>query len=113
MANKGKMSSGEYINAGMDKSQVAKLIEGAYSFANQPFVTCVICKNDVTHYGYFYSFDDYSELKERNQFRFIPRNNLQAFKKEKTLKGEFNTNHSLILHGEEMVSIEFVLPLHI
>lgn len=97
----------------MDKAQVTALIEETYSFANQPFVSRVICKNDVTHYGYFYSFDDYSTLKEQNQFRFIPRNSLQTFQKEHSRSGKFNMNHSLILSGEEMLSIEFVLPLHI
>lgn len=97
----------------MDKMQVTTLIEATYSFANQPFVTRVICKDDVTYYGYFYSFDDYCELRERNQFRFIPRNNLQAFKNEHSQNGKFSTSHSLILKGEEMLNIEFVLPLHI
>jgi hypothetical protein len=97
----------------MERLHATKLIEETYSFANQPFVTRVICKNDVTFYGHFYSFDDFRELKERNQFRFIPRNNLQTFKNEHTLNGKLNLNHSLILEGDEMLSIDFVLPLHI
>lgn len=97
----------------MEKVETTKLIEETYSFANQPFVTRVICKNDITHYGYFYSFDDFGKLKESNHFRFIPRNNLQPFKNEHTKNGKFNTTHSLIIDGEQILSIEFVLPLHI
>lgn len=97
----------------MDKLEVTKLIEETYSFTNKPFVTRVLCKNDITHYGYFYSFEDYSELKEKNQYRFIPRNNLQLFKNEHSRNGKFNVRYSLILNGEEMLGIEFVLPLHI
>ena len=97
----------------MDKFQVTNLIEETYSFANQPFVTRVICKNDITHYGYFYSFEDYIELKENNRFRFIPRNNMHTFKIEYSQNGKPNANYSFILDGEEMLSIEFVLPLHI
>jgi hypothetical protein len=97
----------------MDKTGIAQMIEDIYSIAKQPFVTRVICENDVTFYGYFNSFDDYPELKEKNQFRFIPRNNLMAFKNEYSKKGKYNTSHSIIVKGEDVLSIEFVMPLHI
>ena len=97
----------------MDKIQLTQLIEETYSYTKKQFVTRVICKNDITHYGYFYSFDDYIELQEKNQYRFIPRNNLPSFKSEHAKKGKFNSSYSLILHGEEILGVEFVLPLHI
>lgn len=97
----------------MDKSQATKLIEETYSFTHQQFVTRVICRNDVTHYGFFYFFDDYEYLKAKNQYRFIPRNNLQSFQSEHLKNGRYDTNYSVILDGEEMLNIEFVLPLHI
>jgi len=97
----------------MDKTQMIKLIEDTYSTAVQSFVTRVICKDDIAHYGYFNSFDDYSELKEKNQYRFIPRNNFHAFKDEYVKRGRHNVSHSIILTGEDVVDIQFVLPLHI
>jgi|GEM_PF-1859579 hypothetical protein len=97
----------------MDKAQITKFIEDSCSATNKPFVTRVMCKNDVTHYGYFNSFDDYNELKEKDQYRFIPRNNFMAFKNEYSEKGKYNVNHSIVLAGEDLVDIEFVLPLHI
>ena len=75
-------------------------------------VARVICNDDITHYGYFNSFDDYNELKEKNQYRFIPRNNLRAFQDEHGKKGVYNTVYSIIISGDNILSIEFVMPLH-
>jgi hypothetical protein len=97
----------------MEKTEITRLVEDRYSDATQPYVTRVICKNDLTFYGYFNTFDDYSELKERNQYRFIPRNNLSAYKDEFVRKGKHNLNHSVVINGDDVLDIEFVLPLHI
>ena len=66
----------------MEREEISGLIENKYSDANQHFVTRVMCNNDITHYGYFNSFDDYTELKAKNQYRFIPRNNYLSLKSE-------------------------------
>ena len=97
----------------MEREEISGLIENKYSDANQHFVTRVMCNNDITHYGYFNSFDDYTELKAKNQYRFIPRNNYLSLKNEYSKKGKYNTSHSIILKGEEVLDVEFVLPLHI
>jgi hypothetical protein len=97
----------------MERTEIAKLLEDTYSVANQPFVTRVICKDEITFYGCFNSFEDSAGLKEKNQYRFVPRNNSIAFKNEFSKNGKYNTRHSIIVEGEDVVSIEFVLPLHI
>lgn len=98
---------------GMNKVDVTKLIEENYLFNYQPFVTRVMCKDDITHYGYFYSFKDFIELKENTRFRFIPRNNMHSFLHEYSKNNDANTDYSIILDGEMIIDIEFVLPLHI
>ncbi len=97
----------------MNKVEVAKLIEEDYVFAQKPFVVCVLCENDVFHYGHFYSFKDYEELKGTSHFRFIPRNNMKSFLSEYSKNGSANTNYSIILDSESIIGIEFVMPLHI
>lgn len=97
----------------MDKLQVTSLIKESFSLADQQYIMRVICKDDVTFYGYFNSFDDFNELEEKNQFRFIPRNNAHTFKDEYSKNGKYNINHSIILRGEDIVNMEFVLPLHL
>jgi len=88
------------------------MIEDRYASESNMSVTRVICKNDVTHYGYFNSFADYSELMEKNRYRFIPRNNSKAFRNEYSKKGEYNKTFSIILNGEDILAIEFVMPIH-
>lgn len=97
----------------MDRLEAARLVEDANSSTNKRFVTRVMCKNDLTYYGYFNSFDDYRALQEKNLYRFIPRNNSQSFMNEYSEKGKYNSAYSIILNGEDMINIEFVLPLHI
>lgn len=97
----------------MNKEEVATLIEDRYAAGSNLSVTRVICKNDVTHYGYFSSFSDYSELMEKNRYRFILRNNSKAFREEFTKKGIYNTAYSIIINGEDMLAIEFVMPMQL
>jgi hypothetical protein len=96
----------------MNKEEVATMIEDRYAAGSNLSVTRVICKNDVTYYGYFSSFSDYSELMEKNRYRFIPRNNSKAFREEFTKKGIYNTSYSIIINGDDMLAIEFVMPIH-
>jgi len=95
----------------MKKEEVATMIEHRYSAGNNLSVTRVICKNDVTYYGYFSSFSDYSELMQKNCYRFIPRNNSKAFREEYDKKGAYNTTYSIIINGEDILAIEFVMPM--
>lgn len=88
------------------------MIEDRYSAGSNLSVTRVICKDDVTYYGYFNSFGDYSELMEKNRYRFIPRNNSKAFREEFSKKGVHNTTFSIIINGEDILAIEFVMPIH-
>lgn len=44
----------------MNKEEVAAMIEGRYAEGSNLSVTRVICKDDVTYYGYFNYFNDYS-----------------------------------------------------
>jgi len=98
----------------MIKEEIARLLEDTYSIGDHaPSVTRVMCKDDVNFYGYFNSFSDYTDLKEKNQFRFIPRNNLKAFKEEFTKKGSYNSTYSIILNGDDIIDIEFVMPLQL
>ena len=99
--------------APMNKEEITRLIDDRYAVGLNPTVTRVMCKGDVNHYGYFNSFGDYAELKEKNQYRFIPRNNFHAYKDEYVKRGRHNVSHSIILTGEDVVDIQFVLPLHI
>ena len=95
----------------MNKEEVAILIEDRYAAGSNLSVTRVICKNDVTYYGYFSSFSDYSELMEKNRYRFIPRNSSKAFREEFTKNGIYNTSYSIIINGDDMLAIEFVMPI--
>jgi len=95
----------------MNKEEVATLIEDRYAEGNNLSVSRVICKNDVTYYGYFSSFSDYSELMQKNKYRFIPRNNSRAFREEFAKNGVYNTSYSVIISGDDMLAIEFVMPL--
>jgi len=97
----------------MDKIQVTNLIKETYSYPEQAYIMRVICKDDITFYGYFSSFDDFTELEEKNQYRFIPRNNVHSFKNDYSKNGAYDRNHSIILNGEDIINMEFVLPLHI
>lgn len=96
----------------MEQGEIAKLIEDTYSTENETYVTRVICNDNITHYGYFHPFDDYIKLKEKNQYRFVPRNNYAALKDAHERKGKYDVKHSVILEGDNIVNIEFVLPLH-
>ncbi|NNM95145.1 MAG: hypothetical protein HKL88_06755 [Bacteroidia bacterium] len=96
----------------MDKEQMVKLIEDTYSTKNKTFVTRVTCTDNVTHYGYFHPFDDYAKLKEKNIYRFVPRNNYAALKSGYEKKWKYDAKHSIILQGEDVLNIDFVLPLH-
>ena len=95
----------------MTKEEISGLIEDRYAVGLSPTVTRVMCNRDITYYGYFNSFGDYSELKEKNQYRFIPRNNFKAFREEHDTKGIYSTKHSIIINGDEVIDIEFVMPL--
>jgi hypothetical protein len=95
----------------MNKEEVATLIEDRYADGSNLSVSRVICKNDVTYYGYFSSFSDYSELMQKNKYRFIPRNNSRAFREEFAKNGVYNTSYSVIISGDDMLAIEFVMPL--
>ena len=97
----------------MNKEEVASMIEDRYSAGSNLSVTRVICKNDITYYGYFSSFGDYSELMHENRYRFIPRNNSKAFREEFSKKGVYNSAFSIIIHGEDMLAIEFVMPIQL
>jgi hypothetical protein len=99
--------------APMNKEEITRLIDDRYAVGLNPTVTRVMCKDDVNHYGYFNSFGDYAELKEKNQYRFIPRNNFKAFRDEHNKKGIYSTKHSIIINGDDVINIEFVMPLHI
>ncbi len=96
----------------MNKEEVTTMIKDRYAEGSNLSVTRVICKDDVTYYGYFNSFSDFSELMEKNRYRFIPRNNSKAFREEHSKKGVFNTTFSIIINGEDILAIEFVMPLH-
>src|ERR1700722_2147764 len=95
----------------MNKEEVASMIQDRYAEGSNLSVTRVICKDDVTHYGYFSSFSDYSELMEKNRYRFIPRNSSKAFREEFTKNGIYNTSYSIIINGDDMLAIEFVMPI--
>jgi small nuclear ribonucleoprotein (snRNP)-like protein len=97
----------------MNKEEVATMIEDRYAAGSNLSVTRVICKDDVTYYGYFNSFDDYNELMEKNQYRFIPRNNSKAFREEYSKKGKYNTSYSIIINGDNILAIEFVMPIQL
>lgn len=97
----------------MDKVELTKLVEEAHAFAHQPYVAHVICKNGVSHYGYFHPFDDFYELKRQNRYRFVTRHNMDSPRNVNSYDGKPELNHSLILDLEDILSIEFVLPLHI
>ncbi|HTB08011.1 MAG TPA: hypothetical protein VK806_13760 [Bacteroidia bacterium] len=97
----------------MNKEEMLNLVDDKYAVGLNPTVTRVMCKDDVTHYGYFNSFGDVTELKAKNQYRFIPRNNFKAFKEEFNQKGIYGVKHSIVINGDDVVDIEFVLPLHI
>ena len=97
----------------MNKEEVSTMIKDRYADGSNLSVSRVICKNDVTHYGYFNSFSDYSELMERNKYRFIPRNNSKAFREDFSKKGVYSTSYSIILNGDDMLAIEFVMPMQI
>jgi len=97
----------------MNKEEVAAMIEDRYAAGSNLSVTRVICKNDITYYGYFSSFSDYSELMEKNRYRFIPRNNSKAFREDFTRKGIYNTSYSIIINGDDMLAIEFVMPMQV
>lgn len=97
----------------MKKEEVATMIEDRYASGSNLSVTRVICKDDVTYYGYFNSFNDYSELMEKNRYRFIPRNNSKAFREEYIKKGEYNTTYSIIINGDDILAIEFVMPMQL
>ncbi|HXB12632.1 MAG TPA: hypothetical protein VNZ45_11630 [Bacteroidia bacterium] len=95
----------------MNRDEISGMIEDRYAVGHSPTVTRVMCKDDITFYGYFNSFGDYTELKEKNQYRFIPRNNFKAFRDEHNNKGIYSTKHSIIINGDEVIDIEFVLPV--
>jgi hypothetical protein len=97
----------------MEKEEVATMIEDRYADGSNLSVTRVICKNDIAHYGYFNSFSDYTELMLKNKYRFIPRNNSKAFIEEFNKKGVHNTTFSIIINGEDILAIEFVMPIHV
>lgn len=97
---------------GMDRLQISTLIEEKYLHASERFVTCVICKNDVYYYGHFYSFNDYQELKGKSKFRFIPRNNMKSFLSGCSQNGGANADYSIVIDGESILGIDFVMPLH-
>ncbi len=96
----------------MNKEEVAAMIEDRYATGSNLSVTRVICKNDITYYGYFNSFSDYSELMNKNRYRFIPRNNSKAFMEDYTRNGIYNTSYGIIINGDDMLAIEFVMPMH-
>lgn len=97
----------------MNKEEVSILIEDRYAAGSNLSVTRVICKDDITHYGYFNTFNDYTELLEKNRYRFIPRNSSKAFREEFSKKGVQNTTFSIIINGEDILAIEFVMPMQI
>jgi small nuclear ribonucleoprotein (snRNP)-like protein len=97
----------------MNKEEVATMIQDRYADGSNLSVTRVICKNDVTYYGYFSSFSDYSELMEKNCYRFIPRNSSKAFREDFTKKGIHDTSFSIIIKGEDILAIEFVMPMQV
>jgi hypothetical protein len=97
----------------MNKEEVATMIQDRYAEGSNLSVTRVICKDDITYYGYFSSFNDYSELMEKNRYRFIPRNNSKAFREDYSKKGEYNTTYSIIINGDDMLAIEFVMPIQL
>ena len=97
----------------MNKEEVATMIEDRYAAGSNLSVTRVICKNDVTYYGYFNSFSDYSELMGKNRYRFIPRNNSKAFREDFTKKGVHDTSFSIVINGDDILAIEFVMPMQL
>ncbi len=97
----------------MRKEEVAALIQERYAAGSNLSVSRVICKNDITYYGYFNSFEDYSELMEKNKYRFIPRNNSKAFREKFTEKGVHDTVFSIIINGDDILAIEFVMPMQV
>jgi hypothetical protein len=97
----------------MNKEEVATMIEDRYAEGSNLSVTRVICKDDVTHYGYFSSFSDYSELMEKNRYRFIPRNSSKAFREDYNKSGKYNSTYSIIINGADILAIEFVMPMQL
>jgi hypothetical protein len=96
----------------MTKEEITNLLEVTQvNDKIKPSLIRVMCTKDITHYGYFVSGDDYAELKEKNLFRFVLRNNYRVFNKEYIKTGKYNTNYSITLTGEEVLYIEFVMPL--
>jgi hypothetical protein len=97
----------------MNKEEIATLLEGTHANNNaKPTVIRVMCKKDITLYGFFVSTGDYNDLKEKNEFRFVPRNSYKAFNDEYAKKGTYNLNYSSILKGDDIEYIEFVMPLN-
>jgi len=96
----------------MTKEEIADLLEVTQvNDKVRPSLIRVMCKRDITHYGYFVSFDDYTELKAKNLFRFVLRNNFRIFNTDYQKSGKYNTRYSIILNGDDVLYIEFVMPL--
>lgn len=88
----------------MTKKQVIQFIEIDHPVTYAPSVTKVVCNNTI-YYGFFESFDDYRELKEKNQWRFIPINQAIEYREEAAKTQLANPKYSIILEGDEMISI--------
>lgn len=96
----------------MTREEITQLLEVTQvNDTVKPSLIRVMCTKDITHYGYFVSCDDYTELKEKNLFRFVQRNNYRVFKQEYIKTGKYNTDYSITLTGEDVLYIEFVMPL--
>ena len=94
----------------MKKEEVSKLIEDRFISSSVLLVTKVTYKNGKIFHGLFYRFEDYPKLKSQYKHRFIPNNNVLAFKIELKNTRKENPVHSLVMDCSEIAKLEILGP---
>ncbi|MEO6302781.1 MAG: hypothetical protein ABIP51_06385 [Bacteroidia bacterium] len=89
----------------MKKNILAQLIEDKF-YPTVPIETKVVYKDGQNFIGFFHNFDDYKNLMLQSKYRFIPKENIFAFKEELDQSGFSNQKHSIILDCDLIESIE-------
>lgn len=92
----------------MTKDEISQFIQDN-PIIYSPNTTEVISK-EKTYYGFFVDFADHMELQQENKWRFIPNENAIAFQKEIGDTKINNPVHSIILNGDDIISISMKSP---
>lgn len=87
----------------------AELIETKFKVTYTPI--CVLTRTSGV-VGYFQDFSDAQELKAEGKYRFIQLRSSNAFREELRENGVYNSEHSIVLSADEIVSITHCMTIY-